>query len=312
MPNAADIRWFKEQFREEIEAEIAGTPFDLDMLVAVACQETGEIWPILRKKPLSREEIVALCVGDTLDSDKGRKAFPKTKAHLVAKPNGQAMFEVARKALVDMARHITSYAGAASNPKKFCHGFGVFQRDLQFFLEDPDYFLERKYERFDETLKHCLGELRRGLTTLGFQHKPTLTDFEFACVAIAYNTGGFDPDKELKQGHFNGTRFYGEEIFRFVQLSRTVADTAAALAPPGRFIIVARGGLQLRKGPGLGFGVTRTLETGRGLTVLGFDGDGQWARVDLEGDGLVDGHVFAAFLQPADPAAAHEDVEEPG
>ena len=311
MPNRADILWFKQQFRDEIEDELAGTPFDLDMLVAIACQETGEIWPVLRRKPLTKDQIVALCVGDTLDSDRGRRAFPKTKAELVAKPNGPRMFEIARKALVDMAQHITSYAGAASNPKKFCHGFGVFQRDLQFFREDPDYFLERRYERFDETLKHCLGELRRGLKTLGFEDKPTLTDFEFACVAIAYNTGRFDPSKGLKQGHFNGTRFYGEEVFRFVQLSKSVTIAPIVTPSIGRFIVVARGGLQLRKGPGLGFGVTRTLETGRGLAVLGFDGDGQWARVDLEGDGLVDGHVFAAFLQPADPGDAHEEVEEP-
>jgi hypothetical protein len=45
---------------------------------------------------------------------------------------------------------------------------------------------------------------------------------ELAAVAIAYNTGNFKPSLGLKQGHFNGSRFYGEEIFSFIRLSRTV------------------------------------------------------------------------------------------
>lgn len=313
MPNAGDIRWFKDQFHQEIEASLAGTSFDLDMLVAIACQETGHIWSALRKKPLSRAEILALCVGDTLDADKGRRAFPKTKADLVAKPNGRAMFDIARKALVDMAKHIPGFKGAVTNPDKFCHGFGVFQRDLQFFLKDPDYFLQKKYENFGDTLAQCLGELKRGVRKLGFENKESLTDFEFACVAIVYNTGGFNPSKGLKQGHFNGSRFYGEEVFDFVRLSRTVGKPIGPAPGLGRFVVAARGGLHLRKGPGLAFGITSTLETGTEVTVAGFDGpDGEWARVDLEGDGLVDGHMLAAFLRPSQAHEASEEVEEPG
>ena len=44
---------------------------------ALACQETGEVWPILRKKDLSVDRILELCVGDTLDS---RSAFPRMAA----------------------------------------------------------------------------------------------------------------------------------------------------------------------------------------------------------------------------------------
>jgi hypothetical protein len=143
MPNADDIRWFKAQFQQDIETALAGTPFDLDMLVAIACQETGYIWSVLRKKSLPPEQILALCVGDTLDYNRGRRAFPRTKAELVAKANGQQMFDIARKALVAVAQYIPGYKGAASNPDKFCHGFGVFQRDIQFFLTDPGYFLNK-------------------------------------------------------------------------------------------------------------------------------------------------------------------------
>ena len=228
MPNVEDIRWFKEHFHTEIEFAVAGTPFDLDMLTALACQETGEVWPILRKKPeLSLSEIVELCVGDTID--RGRRAFPKTKAELVAAPKGQAMFQIARKALVDMAAHIKSYRAAARNPNKFVHGFGIWQYDLQFFKTDPQYFLEKRYAILSETLKKALEELRDALKKRGFQNKQSLTDEQMAEVAIVYNTGGFDPAKGLKQGFRNDDgRFYGEEIFDFIRRSRTVTLPAAA------------------------------------------------------------------------------------
>src|SRR5439155_12016130 len=97
MPNADDILWFKQQFHREIEAAVQGTPFSLNMLTAVACQETGYIWQVLRKQQPSLGRILELCVGDTIDASGGRNAFPKTKADLVAKPNGQQMFAIARQ-----------------------------------------------------------------------------------------------------------------------------------------------------------------------------------------------------------------------
>jgi hypothetical protein len=232
MPNASDIQWFKQQFQAIIETAISATPFDVDLIVAIACQETGHIWSVLRKKPLTIDQILALCVGDTLDADKGRRAFPKTKADLLKAPGGQDMFDIARAALVEMAKHIPGFRGAVNNPNKFCHGFGVFQRDLQFFLSDPDYFLERRYEKFSETLAQCLAELDRALTKNGLRGKPVLTDLEMAGVAITYNTGRFKPAKGLKQGHFDGTRFYGEAIFDFLRLSRTVAGPGLVASIP--------------------------------------------------------------------------------
>ncbi|MEA2834202.1 MAG: hypothetical protein QOG66_2404 [Methylobacteriaceae bacterium] len=313
MPTADDIRWFKQQFRVPIEAALAGTPFDLDMIVAIACQETGYIWSVLRKRNLPLERIVALCVGDTIDykgPGKGRQAFPRTKEALVAEPNGQKMFDIARKALEDMAVYIPGYAGAVSNPKKFCHGFGVFQRDLQFFLSDPDYFLEKKYENFADTLAQCLGELRSGLKKRHYENRTSLTDFEFATVAIAYNKGSFNPDKGLKQGYWDGEKYYGERIFDYVQLSRTVDAAVAAATTPGRYAVIARGGLKLRGGPGTNFESERTLPLGTELNVVSSDPtQPSWVRVDLEGDGALDGYLFAPFLAPV--LGGTEHVPEP-
>jgi hypothetical protein len=230
MVDTNDIQWFKQQFGAEIEAALRGTPFTLDFLTAIACQETGEIWPILRKARLSRNRLLELCVGDTLDADKGRRAFPTTKADLLARPNGEQMFAIARQALVDVARYIRGYQGAAARPNKFCHGFGIFQYDLQHFLHEPDHFLQKHYAQFPECLNRCLAELQGGLKKLGFEGRSSLSDLEMAYVAIAYNTGGFKPSRGLKQGYFNGSKYYGEQVFDFLRLSQTVSAPGGAPA----------------------------------------------------------------------------------
>jgi hypothetical protein len=314
MPTADDIRWFKQQFSGEILPALAGTPFDPDMLVAIACQETGEIWPILRKKQLTLDRITALCVGDTIDFQgprKGRQVFPRNKDELVAAPNGQAMFQIAREALEDMAAFIPGYAGSVANSKKFCHGFGVFQRDIQFLKDDPAYFLERRYEKFSESLAQAIDELRRGLKTLKFQNRTRLSDLDFAAVAIAYNTGSYNPAQGLKQGFFDGEEFYGERIVDFLKLSRSV-EVGAQLAP-GRYVVIARNGLKLRGGPGTNFDSQKTLPVGTELNVVdSASSDSAWVHVDLEGDGLVDGYVFASFLAPAEqPMGLGESAPEP-
>ncbi|HKY00994.1 MAG TPA: hypothetical protein VJM53_00410, partial [Burkholderiales bacterium] len=84
-------------------------------------------------------------------------------------------------------------------------------------------FLQKRYERFDQTLGKCVAELKNALRKLDLQQRESLTDMEMAAVGIAYNTGRFRPEKGLKQGHFNGEKYYGEAIFDFIRLSKTVA-----------------------------------------------------------------------------------------
>lgn len=231
MPNASDIAWFKEQFSAEILPQLAGTPFDLDMFAALACQETGEVWPLIRKN-LSHDRVLELCVGDTID---GRTAFPRSRAELEAKPRGKEMFAIAHAALVDMAKYISGYASVAQKPDKFCHGYGMFQYDIQFFTVDPDYFLERRYATFAGTFGKCLDELRDCLRKLGWSTRQTLTDLEKAAVAITYNKGSYKPSAGLKQGYFDGHRYYGENFYDYLRLAHTVATpggTPQTLTPP--------------------------------------------------------------------------------
>jgi hypothetical protein len=314
MPNAADMKWFKENFHAEVEAAVAGTPFTLDLMVALACQETGDVWPILRKKPLTVDQIVALCVGDTLDSDKGRKAFPRNKAELLAFPRGDKMFAVARKALEGMAQHIPGFP--VSNPNKFCHGFGMFQLDLQFFKEapaDPDYFLERRYEKFSETLRKAIGELTSAAKKIGLFNKPSLTDMELTAVAIAYNTGGFNPAKGLKQGHNDGHKFYGEQIFEFLGVAHTVPVPGGgpAVPPPapagatGPFLVVhtQSGPLRVRSGPSVSSppaaNVIAQLPNGHPVRAVTGTKTGNFLEIETVLSGAqIRGFASADFLAP--------------
>ncbi len=235
MPNREDIRWFKQNFEAQITPALAGTPLTVDLIVAIACQETGFIWSKLRRDGLVIPRILELCVGDVIDiraDGTGRRAFPKNRAELLAHPRGGEMFAIARQALLDIAARIPGYNSAASNPDKFCRGYGLFQRDLQFFREDPHYFLEKRFAHFEDTLSMCLSELKRAIRTLDFQQRMQLSDEELAHVAIAYNSGRFRPSKGLRQGFFDGKKFYGEYIFEFIRISKTIAiDNQPPLLP---------------------------------------------------------------------------------
>lgn len=313
MASSSDIRWFKTTFGPRITQAVRGTVFDVDMLTALACQETGELWTTMRRVPtLTPDQIAALCCGDTLDEDAGRRAFPRTMERLVAAPRGQEMFDIARAALLAMADHVPAYRFARNKPKEFCHGFGVFQRDLQFFRDDPDYFLEKRYEVFEHSLGHALGELARGLRTLRLQDRTSISDLEFCHVAICYNTGGFDPARGLKQGHSVGGKFYGEFIRDLLAQARTVgtdADTPVtpppADPPPGGGSITATGPtfrvetsgstLRLRSAPRISVPPTANVvaDMPRGHLVRAVTG----APVDgfIEVETILGGRLFRGF-----------------
>jgi hypothetical protein len=91
-------------------------------------------------------------------------------------------------------------------------------------------------------------------------------------------------------------------------------SAAPIVVAPGRFQVIARGGLFLRGGPGTNFTPPlKMLAPGDELTVVGLSTvNPAWAQVDLEGDGLLDGFVFASFLAPAGAAGGNEHAPEPG
>ncbi len=225
-----DIRWFKQQFLRKIEEAVQGTPLQPDLLVAIAVQETGYIWRNLCKK-MSASELLKLCVGDTIDAP-NRSAFPKTKAELLSVSNGDKMFSIARESLELMAKHVPGYESSVRNPDKFCHGFGIFQYDLQFLKENSSFFLERKWHSFDRCLEMCVRELKQALKRAYGSNKNRLSDEEMVYVAIAYNRGTVEWSRGVRQGYFDGKKYYGEYIRDYLQISKSILLRETPMSKP--------------------------------------------------------------------------------
>lgn len=122
--------------------------------------------------------------------------------------------------------------------------------------------------------------------------KQALTDGSWALfqkdLDQASPVGGFDHDGNVVNpaqadfGQFDATG---------VQVTPRGMGAAALLR------VAARSGLNLRTGPGESFRVMQTLP--QGALVRGLSQDGGWVAVDLEGDGVRDGYMFAGLLEAA-------------
>jgi hypothetical protein len=232
-----DILWFKQQFAQDVIPALSGTPISFDLVCALAFQESGELWSQLRKRE-SRDEVLRLCVGDTLDAP-NRGAFPKTKAELVAATEGQRMFELAHELLQQMgdATQIEIYEHLATKPDKFVHGYGIFQYDLQHFKIEPRFFLDQQWKDIEACVQKLMEELKGALASLRLGSKKSLTDLQSCFVAIVYNTGfgNFDQDRGIKQGFNDGKCFYGEYIDRYLQVAHAIPTPSTpsdVISPP--------------------------------------------------------------------------------
>jgi hypothetical protein len=82
--------------------------------------------------------------------------------------------------------------------------------------------------------------------------------------------------------------------------NRLAAGVAIQPMPLGPYVVNVRTDLKLRGGPGAEFPIIKSLLDRTRLNVLAFEDvpSGRWALVDLEGDGVKDGFVFAKFIDP--------------
>jgi hypothetical protein len=164
-----------------------------------------------------------------------RSAFPRTRQALVAAPKGQQMFDLAHQLLVQMGdgTGIEVYQHLGTNPDKFVHGYGMFQYDLQFFRDEPDFFLTQQWQDINACVDKLMIELRAALEDLGLSNETSLTDLQSAFAAIIYNTGfgNFNAARGLKQGHNDGNSFYGENIDRFMKIAATIPTPSHGAGP---------------------------------------------------------------------------------
>lgn len=206
--------WFSNNFLDEIKAQTEGTPYTPRMILAVSMQETYYLWSGLYKD-LPVERVLELCVGDTISSS--RSAWPSSYFQIMLTAEGRKLYKVARSALKDIAKYDSGYAGVARKKTKFCHGFGIFQYDMQHFHRSKDFFLDRKWSDFSRCLKEFLRELDEAQQRAFGTVKPELTDADFVWTAIAYNAGSVNLSGGLQQGHRDGSgQYYGEKLAAYL------------------------------------------------------------------------------------------------
>ena len=217
---SAGMSWFKKNFAADVTKGLAGTPFSLDLLTAIAVQETfSDGWGAYFST-MSATDVLKICVGDSIDAP-GRQAFPRNKADLLAVPHGAEIFAVAHAALLSNP----AYRGfAVAHPDKFAHGYGIFQYDIQFCKEDPDFFLKQQWTDFSLCLARAVKELKVALVHTYGAAKTTLTHDEMVYVAIAYNAGHVNIKGDFKQGFKDSDgNYYGEMIDHYLGLAVGVA-----------------------------------------------------------------------------------------
>lgn len=150
------ITWLKTNYGKTLTDAVKGTPFTIDTLCGIACQETANVWVfwIDRKTP---DEILQLCVFDASGDfpDTQRMAFPRNTAAFRSK-YGDA-FTNMLIAEANVSRKVRSY------PQKdwVYKGYGLFQYDLQHVVEDQPFFEQKQWYSMDKCLQKVMLELNR-------------------------------------------------------------------------------------------------------------------------------------------------------
>lgn len=146
--------WMNTHFGDKVAAAVAGTPFEKELLYAIACQETAICWCrwINDHTP---DEILARCVFDASgDANGTRLAFPK---------NTMAFIDKYGHGLADMliAEANATRALHGWGPKQWVYaGYGIFQYDIQAILTDSNFFEQKMWYRMDACLEKVINELK--------------------------------------------------------------------------------------------------------------------------------------------------------
>lgn len=119
-----------------------------------------------------------------------------------------------------------------------------------------------------------------------------------AIQAGEFNLNQIPPDSHLcgLGVDFNETNPDGRDFGSFTIDVEAVAPVPIATNGQNLQRVIARAGLRLREGPGTQFDIIGGLTFGQIVSVASVTNG--FARVDVEGDGQVDGFASAAFLEP--------------
>jgi hypothetical protein len=204
--------WLMTHFGGSVRSATNGTPFSPALLCGIACQETAYFWlPIILKgdKKISPAEVVARCVLDASGDapNAPRQAFPRNTAAFRAKYD-RSFADM----LVEEANATRALRGFG--PKKWIYkGYGIFQYDLQFVIEDEAYFRFRRWYDFSV----CVNRVIKELSAIYARNKGNLWE-----TVRAYNGAG------------QAARNYRDNVREFSVEAQAEIDSIAAPDSLGR------------------------------------------------------------------------------
>jgi hypothetical protein len=150
--------WMKANFRNEMEAAVHRTAFNINHICGIACQETAYLW-LSWIDTMKVEDVLALCIGDASGDYPGtqRSAFPQN-TQIVRDKYGDGL----TKMLIDQANMSRAVRGF-----RVYRGYGIYQYDLQHVLTDKDFFAQKKWHSYPERLARVMRELKQKYTVYG-------------------------------------------------------------------------------------------------------------------------------------------------
>lgn len=156
------VVWLKRNFGKEIEEGVKGTPYTIDTICGIACQETAYFWANMIER-LTPEQVCARCVLDACGDAPGtvRKAFPRNTSAF-RKEYGNERTQM----LIEEANKTRALRGYSRKDWVY-KGYGIFQYDLQFVKKDPDFFFQKQWYSFNACLDRVMRELHTTWTRHG-------------------------------------------------------------------------------------------------------------------------------------------------
>lgn len=154
--------WLLSNFGTKLAAATQGKPYDVPILAAIACKETGYLW-IGRTQRYRPDELLALMIGDPLGDYPGskRKAYPQ---------NGTVFRADYGDAFADdlIAEANKARAMQGWTPRQYLYnGYGLFQYDLQHVRRDRAFFEQHLWYDIDSCLQRVVSELDRKMRDSG-------------------------------------------------------------------------------------------------------------------------------------------------
>jgi hypothetical protein len=139
--------WLLTNFGDAIRAAVVGKPYDIAVVCAIACKETGAYW-VSRIDKLAPDTILGLQVGDASGDfpNTRRSAFPKNTAEFRA-AYGDAFADMLI-AEANKTRALRNFSPAQWVYK----GYGIYQYDLQNVRADEEFFRKKLWYRMDACL----------------------------------------------------------------------------------------------------------------------------------------------------------------